>query len=122
MTTHVVRGMPYGTVRFGKKAGSFVLPHIMSGNRAVSLLIDSDGEGTNAGKKMQCGSFTGKPVDQDPNHAVPLTSDGKPKTYAVEREVIFHLDESDFHVGGVLLEACYGGVLLACRAGRVRSG
>lgn len=126
--THVVRGMPYGTVRFGKdnngmkKSGSasssFVLPTILAGNRPKSILIDSDStfssssgdnssptgaiaksEENNASSisnSMLCGTFNGEPVDQDPSHAAPITSTGKPYEYTVQREIIFHLDQSDF--------------------------
>ncbi|KAL7547581.1 hypothetical protein ACHAWF_010872 [Thalassiosira exigua] len=99
LKTHVVRGMPYGTVRFGRdaKTKGTALPVMMSGSRVASLTIDSDGEeGSGKGTKMTCGSLTGKPIVVDPNHPVPLTKDGKAKAYAVEREVIFHMDQSDF--------------------------
>lgn len=120
MKTHVVRGMPYGTVRYGKtstpkKGSSFVLPTILSGNRPTSILLDSDivsspadttaelnTTTTSTNKKtpkneMQCGSFTGKPIVQDLNqHPSPITSTGKPQEYTVRREIIFHLEQSDF--------------------------
>ena len=101
MKTHVVRGMPYGTVRFGKdKKNSFVLPTILSGDRPKSILIDSDGAAANLSKdedaSMLCGTFTGESVDQDPSRAAPITSNGKPKEYTVQNEIIFHLDQSDF--------------------------
>mmetsp|Transcript_20014 Transcript_20014/g.37971 ORF Transcript_20014/g.37971 Transcript_20014/m.37971 type:complete len:1122 (-) Transcript_20014:162-3527(-) len=103
MKTHVVRGMPYGTVRFGKQDGKTVLPSIVSGNRPVSILVDSDVVKPNSTdsnsydkNQMFCGSFTNKPIEQDPKHAAPISSDGKAHSYNVQREVVFHLAQSDF--------------------------
>ncbi len=103
MTTHIVRGMPYGTVRFGKDEGKTVLPSIVSGNRPVSILVDSDvvkPNSTDVNSKDQsqmfCGSFTNEPIEQDPKHAAPISSDGKAHLYSVQREIVFHLAQSDF--------------------------
>ena len=119
MKTHVVRGMPYGTVRFGKngsgkKKGSFVLPTITAGNRPKSILIDSDSKFSSSNdpteaiesaeedtsskitNEMLCGTFTGEAVEQDPSRAAPITSSGKPKEYTVQNEVVIHMDQSDF--------------------------
>lgn len=85
--THIVRGMPYGTVIFGKD----VLPTIVSGNRPTSITIDNDDS-----KKMRCGTLTGKPVSQDPNRKAPISEDGTAPTYTVEKELVFHLSQSDF--------------------------
>ncbi len=100
--SHIVRGMPYGTVRFGKDStNKFVLPTLVAGNRARSILIDSnndddDSTSTPTRNKMECGSFTGKSIDQDPNHLAAISSDGKADIYSVQREIILHMDESDF--------------------------
>lgn len=111
MKSHVIRGMPYGTVRFGKdtKKNSFVLPKILSGDRPKTILIDSmsdspmdaiankDQQSSSSGDhKILCGTFTGESVEQDPAHASPITSSGKPKEYTVQNEIIFHSDVSDF--------------------------
>ena len=111
MISHIVRGMPYGTVRFGKDAkDKSVLPTILAGNRARSILIDSSSSNNNDdsnndstskstttnNNKMECGSFTGKSIDQDPNHLAAISSDGKANVYSVQREIILHMDESDF--------------------------
>ena len=97
MKSHVVRGMPYGTVRFGKTKNKFELPTVLSGNRIASILLDSDDTtNSNEGEKMLCGSLTGHAIKQDPAHRVPLTSDGKPRTYTVQREIILHMEQSDF--------------------------
>ncbi len=106
MRSHVVRGMPYGTVRFGRDAEKNpVLPTILAGNRAVSVLIDSDDadndglkeEEEESSKKMLCGSFTGKPVEQDPkNHPAAISHDGKADVFPVKRELVIHMDQSDF--------------------------
>ena len=85
--THIVRGMPYGTVIFGKNA----LPTLLSGNRPTSIMIDND-----KNNKMQCGSLTGEPVTQDPNRKAPISKDGSAHTYTVEKELVFHLKQSDF--------------------------
>ena len=85
--THIVRGMPYGTVIFGKNA----LPTLLSGNRPTSIMIDND-----KNNKMQCGSLTGEPVTQDPNRKAPISKDGFAHTYTVEKELVFHLKQSDF--------------------------
>lgn len=87
MKTYIVRGMPYGTVAYGKD----VLPTILSGNRPTSITIDND-----ASNKMQCGSLTGKPVEQDPNRKAPISKDGIAHTYTVEKELVFHMKQSDF--------------------------
>ena len=100
--THVVRGMPYGTVRFGKDTkNSFVLPTILSGGRPKSIHIDGDdsmseGEDNESPNTMLCGTFTGESVEQDPSRAAPITKTGKPKEYSVQNEIILHLDQSDF--------------------------
>ena len=101
--THVVRGMPYGTVRFGKdKKNSFVLPTILSGGRPKSIHIDRDNsmneveDNDNSPTTMLCGTFTGESVEQDPSRAAPITKTGKPKEYSVQNEIILHLDQSDF--------------------------
>ena len=100
--SHIVRGMPYGTVRFGKDSkNKFVLPTLVAGNRARSILIDSDDDdddlaSTSMNNKMECGSFTGQSIDQDPNHPAAVSSDGKADIYSVQREIILHMDESDF--------------------------
>ena len=102
--THVVRGMPYGTMRFGKDQHKKpVLPTITSGNRPVSILLDSDvidpdadDSSVSSSNQMLCGSLTGKPIIQDPNHAAPISSDGKAHAYEVKREIVFHLAQSDF--------------------------
>ena len=108
MRSHVVRGMPYGTVRFGRDAKKKdpVLPTILAGNRVISVLIDSDDadndglkeeEETSSSKKMMCGSFTGKPIEQDPkNHPAAISPDGKAGVYNVKRELVLHMDQSDF--------------------------
>ena len=102
MRSHVVRGMPYGTVRFGRDARKDpVLPTILAGNRVISVLIDSDNDGleeeTSSSKKMLCGSFTGKPIEQDPkNHPAAISPDGKADVYNVKRELVLHMDQSDF--------------------------
>jgi hypothetical protein len=109
MRSHIVRGMPYGTVRFGKdEKDDPVLPTILAGNRVISVLIDTDDadneslkeeEGTTSSskKKMLCGSFTGKPIEQDPkNHPAAISSDGKAEVYSVKRELVLHMDQSDF--------------------------
>ena len=93
--SHIVRGMPYGTVRFGMDAkNKSVLPTITAGNRASSIVIDNDD--ATPTKKMECGSFTGQPIDQDPNHLAAISHDGKANVYSVKREIILHMDESDF--------------------------
>jgi hypothetical protein len=103
--SHVVRGMPYGTVRFGKdyKNDNFVLPTILSGNRPKSIRIDSHDDSDNSNNDndsnsntMLCGTFNGKPVDQDPSRAAPITSTGKPQSYTVQNELLLHFDQSDF--------------------------
>jgi hypothetical protein len=94
MKTHIVRGMPYGTVRFGKDAKhKFVLPKILSGDRPKSIVIDANMNGSSSKSNMICGTFTGQSVDQDPSRAAPITSDGKPKVYTVQNEIILHLDQ-----------------------------
>mmetsp|Transcript_13335 Transcript_13335/g.21918 ORF Transcript_13335/g.21918 Transcript_13335/m.21918 type:complete len:1036 (-) Transcript_13335:37-3144(-) len=87
MKSFIVRGMPYGTVAYGKD----VLPTILSGNRPTSIIIDND-----ESNKMQCGSLTGKPVEQVPSMKAPISKDGKANTYTVENELVFHLKQSDF--------------------------
>ncbi|KAL7437974.1 hypothetical protein ACHAXM_005924 [Skeletonema potamos] len=87
MKTYIVRGMPYGTVAYGKD----VLPTILAGNRPSSIIIDKDDS-----NKMQCGSLTGKPVEQDPKTKAPISNDGAAHTYTVEKELVFHLKQSDF--------------------------
>lgn len=103
--SHIVRGMPYGTLRFGKDSmNKSVLPTILAGNRARSILIDTNNDNdydtsspsSSNKKKMECGSFTGQSIDQDPNHPAAISSDGKANVYSVEREIILHMDESDF--------------------------
>lgn len=97
--SHIVRGMPYGTVRFGRDSkNKIVLPTLVAGNRARSILIDSDDDSTSTStnNKMECGSFTGQSIDQDPNHLAAISSDGKANVYSVQREIILHMDESDF--------------------------
>ena len=90
LKSSVVRGMPYGTMIFGKdaKTKKSVLPTILSGNRPVSIFIDSDnakaeGEGTSgessSTKKMSCG-----------------TSDSKARVYTANRELVLHMKQSDF--------------------------
>ena len=111
MRSHVVRGMPYGTVRFGRDARKKdpVLPTILAGNRVISVLIDSDDadndglkeeettSSSSSSKKMLCGSFTGKPIQQDPkNHPAAISPDGKADVYNVKRELVLHMDQSDF--------------------------
>ncbi|KAL3827011.1 hypothetical protein ACHAXA_000075 [Cyclostephanos tholiformis] len=114
MRSHVVRGMPYGTVRFGKdEGGGYVLPTILAGNRVISILIDSDdvnndglteeeeeetsSSSSSSSKKMMCGSFTGEHVEQDPkNHPAAIAYDGKADVYHVKRELVLHMDQSDF--------------------------
>ena len=82
MKTHVVRGSPYGTVRFGKDdKNKSVLPVIIAGNRPKSIMIDSDDD-TSTPNKMMCGS----------THKAPISKDG----YSVKRELIIAMDESDF--------------------------
>lgn len=100
MKSSIVRGMPYGTVRYGRhtkggRKGKWQLPTITAGNRALTIAIDSD-EGDK--KMMKCGSVTGKAIHQASyvKRQAPLTEDFKPKSYTVQREVIFHLDQSDF--------------------------
>lgn len=96
MKTHVVRGQPYGTVRFGKDdKNKFVLPTIIAGNRPKSIIIDSDDDASTP-NKMMCGSTTGKPIEQNPSHKAPISKDGKPHIYSVKRELIIAMDESDF--------------------------
>ena len=113
MRSHVVRGMPYGTVRFGvDDDGKSVLPTILAGNRVISILMDTD-DADNAGleeeeetssssssssyKRMLCGSFTGKHIEQDPkNHPAAISHDGKADVYSVKRELVIHMDQSDF--------------------------
>lgn len=103
MKSHIVRGMPYGTVRFGKDAmKKSVLPTILSGNRPVSIVLDSDRKATEeegddaSSKQMMCGSLTGEPIHQDPNHMAPISHDGKAHIYSVKRELMFHSNQSDF--------------------------
>ena len=110
MKSHIVRGMPYGTIRFGRDTHKkHVLPTILSGNRVLSIMIDSSDtdavglqndneEGSSSNKKMMmCGSFTGKPVEQDQNNAkAAISSTGKAELYSVTRELILHMDTSDF--------------------------
>ena len=104
MISHIVRGMPYGTVRFGKDSmNKSLLPTILAGNRARSILIDTNNDNdddtsssSSNKKKMECGSFTGQSIDQDPNHPAAISSDGKANVYSVEQEIILHMDESDF--------------------------
>ena len=87
MKTYVVRGMPYGTVAYGKD----VLPTILSGNRPTSIIIDNDDS-----NKMQCGSLTGKPINQDLNGRAPISKDGAAHNYTAREELVFHLKQSDF--------------------------
>ena len=87
MKSYIVRGMPYGTVAYGKD----VLPTILSGNRPTSIIIDNDDS-----NKMLCGSLTGKPIEQVPNRGAPISKDGIAHTYTVEKELVFHLKQSDF--------------------------
>ncbi len=87
MKTYVVRGMPYGTVAYGKD----VLPTITAGDRPLSITIDNDDS-----NKLLCGSLTGKPIKQVPNIGAPLSEDGIAHSYTVEQELLFHLSESDF--------------------------
>ena len=102
LKTHIVRGMPYGTVRFGRnEKGKMVLPTILAGNRPTSIELDSDdavsGQSNQEEEgRMLCGSFTGKPVHQNPDHLAPISSDGKAHTYSARREIAFHMDQSDF--------------------------
>ena len=110
MKSHIVRGMPYGTIRFGRDTHKkHVLPTILSGNRVISILIDSNDtvqlqnekeEGSTSNSKkttMMCGSFTGKPVEQDQNNQkAAISSTGKAELYSVTRELILHMDTSDF--------------------------
>jgi len=94
MKTHIVRGQPYGTMRFGKDdKNKFVLPTIIAGNRPKSIIIDSDDD-TSTPNKMMCGSTTGKPIE--PSHKAPISKDGKPHIYSVKHELIIVMDESDF--------------------------
>lgn len=106
MKSHIVRGMPYGTIRFGRD----ILPTILSGNRVISIMIDSndtdatglqneeeEGSSYSKKKKMMCGSFTGKPVEQDQNNQkAAISSSGKAEVYSVTHELIIHMDTSDF--------------------------
>ena len=87
--TYVVRGMPYGTVVFGKDT----LPTIMAGNHPTSIIIDND-----TSNRMQCGTVTGKPIKQVPLESLkaPLSDDGKAHVYRVQNELSFHLKYSDF--------------------------
>ena len=105
MKSNIVRGMPYGTVRFGKdKKNKFVLPKIVSGGRAKNIHIDTNTDTTvdmsktekESSNKMLCGTFTGESIEQDLSRAAPITSTGKPTTYTVQNELILHLDQSDF--------------------------
>ncbi|KAL3793171.1 hypothetical protein ACHAW5_000368 [Stephanodiscus triporus] len=105
----IVRGnRTHGEVRWTGKDP--VLPTILAGNRVISALIDTDdadndglkeeGGTTSSSKKnnnMLCGSFTGKPIEQDPkNHPAAISSDGKAEVYSVKRELVLHMDQSDF--------------------------
>lgn len=94
MKSSIVRGMPYGTMRYGKDAK----PTILAGNRPVSILRDSDDDksSTSSSNKIMCGSTTGKPIVQDPNHMVPISHDGKAHEYSVKRELIIQFADSDF--------------------------
>ena len=95
----IVRGMPYGTVRYGKDGkNKSVLPTILSGNRPISILIDDSENAKDAtsSNKMMCGSTTGGPVVQNPDHKAPISVDGKAHTYSVQRELLLHFDDSDF--------------------------
>ncbi|EJK76187.1 hypothetical protein THAOC_02066, partial [Thalassiosira oceanica] len=95
MRTSIVRGMPYGTMRYGRDPGGrHVLPVITAGSRVRSILVD--GAAGSPGTKMLCGSLTGGAVDQDPNRRAAVTSDGRAETHDVRREVIFQLSQSDF--------------------------
>eukprot|EP00584_Thalassiosira_punctigera_P026587 CAMPEP_0172577776 /NCGR_PEP_ID=MMETSP1067-20121228/138400_1 /TAXON_ID=265564 ORGANISM="Thalassiosira punctigera, Strain Tpunct2005C2" /NCGR_SAMPLE_ID=MMETSP1067 /ASSEMBLY_ACC=CAM_ASM_000444 /LENGTH=1128 /DNA_ID=CAMNT_0013370467 /DNA_START=246 /DNA_END=3632 /DNA_ORIENTATION=- len=115
MKSHIVRGMPYGTMRYGKdQMDKSVLPTIVSGNRLVSILIDSEvgtietikgdrrrgsaSSSSSSKHEVTCGSLTGKPIQQDlrSGHVAPLSKDGKAPTYSVRREVALHMDQSDF--------------------------
>lgn len=112
MKSHIVRGMPYGTIRFGRDTHKkHVLPTILSGNRVISIMIDSndtdatglqnkeeeEGSSSNNKKMMMCGSFTGKPVEQDQNNQkAAISSSGEAEVYSVTRELILHMDTSDF--------------------------
>ena len=89
MKSNIVRGMPYGTVRFGKdKKKKFVLPKILSGGRAKNIHIDTNTDTTvdmsktekESSNKMLCGTFTGESIEQDLSRAAPITSTGKPTT------------------------------------------
>ena len=96
MRTSIVRGMPYGTMRYGRDPrGKSVLPVITAGSRVKSIHIDGDGAGGSP-EEMLCGSLSGEAVEQDPNRRAAITSDGKAETYDVKREIIFQLSQSDF--------------------------
>lgn len=111
LKTHIVRGMPFGTMRYGKDT----LPTILSGNRPVSITRDSDGT-ADEDMKMMCGTFSGNATKQDGStHIIPLTPDGKAKAYHVEREVVMHMGASDFtwvaFFSKPVMVECYSDVL-----------
>jgi len=110
MKSSIVRGMPYGTMRFGKddRTHQSVLPTFASGNRPVTILLDSK-ETTfktlktgrknalkTGDRKMMCGTLNGKPEQLPGGQTAPISADGKAHAYSVEKEMIFHMHQSDF--------------------------